>query len=321
MLEKNRNGKYLKNKGRMGTILFLIIINVGLSRNIFYDTLFSLCFALSIVIMAYFQINEYKSGNVSLVYLFAMNLLALIHVLADDGIIFDFLCQCIQVISYLIVLVVGLIFVWIMKYDLKRKFIRSLLITIATIIISYGGLYTTLYSMYFGYGLECFEIDTGMEYSEAALSEDFIFYSADACFGTNLSNITIRYFDYSSEELQTSEYKEKFDGSYNVMRVAKWASLSETIVFAVYISMIIVGYDKDKEGKSNKTILTLLYRITRKGGKLKITCDKNNEKMYFSYKYGKKRHLHSISKEKVNEKEDDSNLVIINVLEGILSKI
>lgn len=137
MLEKYRNCKYLKNKGRMGTILFLIIINVGLSKNMFYDTLFSLCFALSIVIMAYFQINEYKSGNVSLVYLFAMNLLALIHVLADDGIIFDFLCQCIQVISYLIVLVVGLIFVWIMKYDLKRKFIRSLLITIATIIISY----------------------------------------------------------------------------------------------------------------------------------------------------------------------------------------
>lgn len=199
----------------------------------------------------FFLVKECKkTKQISIVYLFGVNVISLINFLWSYNIIFNSYLLWIRAILFLAVVISGLIIAWKGKKGLEQQFIGYLIISLLTVVLNFGGFYEALYSMYFPYELEGFKIEQEMSYSQAITPMDFIYYSGDAFFGTDISDVRIRYIDYTqlnNQESIMSKYVDKYESATKIIQLAKLVSFIESILFIVYISILVMGVDSKKE--------------------------------------------------------------------------
>lgn len=188
--------------------------------------------------------NCKKTKKISKIYLIGINIISVINFLWSSDIILPMYLLIIRGILFLIVLVLGLVVVWRAKTRLAEKFIPYLIVSLLTVILNFGGIYESLYSMYFPYGQEGLEIDQSMTYSQAVMPIDFIYYSADAFFGTDISNVSIKYIDYTKwydKENLEAIHIDKYEGAQITIQIIKMLSLVESMLFIIYISIVVMS--------------------------------------------------------------------------------
>ncbi|MFO1443260.1 hypothetical protein KDN24_08530 [Bacillus sp. Bva_UNVM-123] len=232
---------------KLSGIMLLSLLNILALKPIYLlagyvNTLFLLFGVISI---SFFLIREYlKYQKISIIYVIGINVIALINFLGSPGVIFGICLLWIRFIIFLIPVVLGLFIVWKAKTKIVKHFHTYLILSLFTVILNFGGLYESLYSMYFPYGQENFKIDQEMSWSQVVMPIDFIYYSSDAFFGTNISDVSIKYIDYMelhNDESIMANHKDKYEGAINIIQIAKILSLLESILFIVYISIIVMG--------------------------------------------------------------------------------
>lgn len=73
---------------------------------------------------------------------------------------------------------------------------------------------------------------------------DFIYYSSDNLFGTDLSDVSINYIDYmdyqDTDNIE-SKYLDKSEEAAFSIQLIKIMSLAESLLFILYISIIVLG--------------------------------------------------------------------------------
>lgn len=84
---------------------------------------------------------------------------------------------------------------------------------------------------------------------------DFIYYSADTLFGTDISDVSIRYIDYMDLRDQNnivSRYADQYEKGQIIPQIIKLLSLSESVLFIVYISIIVLGAEEKNAGDTRQ---------------------------------------------------------------------
>lgn len=190
-----------------------------------------------------------------------------------------FIIECIW---YFMIVLVGIYIVYRGKKGSLKKFIMYILVGLCTIVINFAGIYSSLNQMYYRYGYYNFKIDQGMNYSQAVMAIDFIYYSVDCFLGSSISDVRIYPPDYT--ELQDNKstmhiYPDKYDGSERAYAIIRFLSMLESAIFLVYISMIIADISS-KEDRQNEDKLNEMYEKV-----IKIESDieeiKKNAKKYY----------------------------------------
>lgn len=237
-----RNEKY-----KLAVVLFFIFLNIVVFSPVFFGEKFirTAFFIVAFVTMCVLLIRNYKeTDNISRVYLLGINLISLINLIGTDISLFGIIELIIRGIVFLGAVLLELIIVWIAKNKEEKKFLFYLIVSLLAVVINFGGVYQSLYSMYFPYGQEGLKIDQGMEYKQAIMSIDFIYYSADNFFGTDISDVSIKYIDYMKwyeEDAMEAIHIDKYDGAICAIQITKFFALLESTLFLVYISMIIMN--------------------------------------------------------------------------------
>ncbi|KLU57056.1 hypothetical protein EL84_07340 [Paenibacillus sp. VT-400] len=211
-------------------------------------------YVTSIILLLIGLYKNYRVVNkFSLIYLFGINAVSLINILEGNILLRDILQLWFKAISFIAIVILGLILLWKAKTKLLENFNLYLIISLITVILNFGGFYLSLYSMYYPYELQGFKIEQNMSYSQAVMPIDFLYYSADAFFGTDVSDVSLRYNDYMNLTGDTlaSKYKDKYEDANFTISIAKFASIVESILFLVYISIIVLN----AEGIKSKTEL------------------------------------------------------------------
>lgn len=238
-------------------VIVLSVCNLQKSLNLYFNML---SLVLSSVLISILLYREYKnSGKLSIIYIVGINFIVMTDFLRSSGLLFNFYLLFTRAIVYLALIALGIIIVWIAR-TFKKNFIKYLLLSLFMIIFNFGGLYGTLYSLYSPYGQESFEIDQKMSYSQAIMPLDFIYYSSDVFFGTNISDVKIKYIDYLdgyNEESIVSKHIDKYEGASLIIQITKMLSLFESVLFIVYISIIVMSSRGEKEVVSGK----VRYRV------------------------------------------------------------
>lgn len=191
-----------------------------------------------------------KTQKISKIYLIGINIISLINFFGAYNIILPMYLLLIRGVLFSIVLVLGLVVVWRAKTKIAGKFTPYLIVSLFTVILNFGGLYESLYSMYFPYGQEGLKIDQGMTYSQAAMPIDFIYYSADAFFGTDISDVSIKYIDYMKwydKENSEAINIDKYEGARITIQIIKILSLFESMLFIIYISIVVMSAERIKK--------------------------------------------------------------------------
>lgn len=203
------------------------------------------CFVLGIFIFGGLIIINYKlTQRISKTYLVGIIFISLINFYESKDVIFSEELLYVRAGLFLAVVSLGLWVVWIARTKIIEGFMKYLAISLLMVVLNFGGFYESLYSIYFPYGQEGFSIDQGMTYSQAVMPMDFIYYSADTFFGTDISDVRINYIDYMrgyDESSQEKKYIEKYEGAELTNRIIKISSLLESIIYLVYISIIVMG--------------------------------------------------------------------------------
>lgn len=238
----------IKNeKYKLAVVVFFIFLNIvvfffGILGQKIYQNCF---FLVAVVTMCVLLIRNYKeTDNISRVYLLGINLISLINLIGTDISFLGITELIVRGIVFLGAVLLELIIVWIAKNQEEKKFLFYLIVSLLAVVINFGGVYQSLYSMYFPYGQEGLKIDQGMEYEQAIMSIDFIYYSADNFFGTDISDVSIKYIDYMKwyeEGTMEAIYIDKYDGAICAIQITKFLALLESTLFLVYISMIIMN--------------------------------------------------------------------------------
>ena len=235
--------------GVLSIINFLVVVPVYSCEK----CLSTLSLTIGIGWLVYLLCKDYrKKRNIPMIYLLGIVEIACVNFWNSDDVIFPAVCLLIRGILFLIVVVSGVVAIWLIKTRLRKNFFRYLIISLSMVIVGFAGIYGSLYSVYFPYGYEALEIAQGMSWGQVVMPCDFIYYSTDTLFGTDISDVSIRYVDYL--ELQNSDnimskHVDKYEGGKIVTQIAKFLSISESILFIIYISIIVVGV----EGKDGQT--------------------------------------------------------------------
>jgi len=191
-----------------------------------------------------------KSRKISKVYLVAINAISMANFLLSDGVTFNTGYLIFRAVLFMVVVVVGLVVVWIAKKHFKKHFVGYLILSLWTVVLNFGGFYEALYSISFPYGQESFKIDQNMSWSQVVMPVDFIYYSADAFFGTDISDVSIKYLDYMellNEDSIVTKHVDKYDIAIQTIQIAKMFSVIESVLFIVYISIIVMSAENVKE--------------------------------------------------------------------------
>ncbi|SHN83278.1 hypothetical protein SAMN04487896_5257 [Paenibacillus sp. ov031] len=208
-------------------------------------------FLISIIILIIMLIKKCKKDKkISLVYLISINIISVISYVFVSGIWFDVWQLWLKAVIFITIVILGLVVVWKAKTKFVGKFNLYLIISLITVILNFGGFYNSLYSIYFRYGLESFKIEQGMTYPQAIIPSDFIYYSADAFFGTDLSDVSLRYNDHNNlidKNNIASNYIDKYDDANLTIDIVKMFSMLESILFLVYISIIVLNTEGIKK--------------------------------------------------------------------------
>ncbi|WP_252244442.1 MULTISPECIES: hypothetical protein [unclassified Clostridium] len=147
--------------------------------------------------------------------------------------------------------------VYIAKKEFRKNFIKYLLLSIFTVVISFAGIYSSLYDMYFPYGYENFKIDQKMNYSRVVTPTDFIYYSADCFFGRSVSYVKIPipdYTDVQDDRKVAHNYPKMYSNVELVYTAVRIFSMLEAILFVVYISIIVVIMPSKDDEENEKSI-------------------------------------------------------------------
>lgn len=237
-------------------ILFFIInlvVNFSLTSwfindleiKIFLEVLSLLIFITSIICITILLIRHYIiTVNISLVYLTGLNLISMINLICLEGISFGVIQLWFRAIIFITVVIIGLVIVWKVKTKFPVKFNIYLIFSLITVIINFGGFYNSIYSINFQYDLGGFKIDQSMSDERVVMPKDFIYYSADAFFGTDLSDVSLKYIDpnvFLDENNVASYHLDKYDGANVNIEILKITSMIESILFLVYISIIVLN--------------------------------------------------------------------------------
>lgn len=211
-----------------------------------------------VISIIFLLIGVYKTyqrvGGFSLIYLAGINAVSLINILEGNILLRDIFQLWFKAISFIAVAILGLFILWKAKTKLLENFNLYLIISLITVILNFGGFYLSLYSMYYPYELQGFKIEQEMSYSQAVMPVDFLYYSADAFFGTDISDVSLRYNDYMNLTGDTiaSKYKDKYEDANTTISIAKFVSIVESILFLVYISIIVLNAEGIKSKVESK---------------------------------------------------------------------
>lgn len=245
-------------KRKLGLILLLLIVNIFVLVPTYfvekYINTACLLFGVGLLSVLLFKDSQ-KTQRISKIYLIGINTIAMINFLLSYNVVFPIYLLLIRTILFLVVVIFGLIVVWRAKTRIAEKFIPYLVISLLTVVLNFGGLYESLYSMYSPYGQEGLEIDQGMTYAQAIMPLDFIYYSADAFFGTDLSDVSIKYIDYTKwydEDNIEAVHIDKYNGAKITIQIIKMLSLFESMLFIVYISIVVMSAEGIKTARSVK---------------------------------------------------------------------
>ena len=208
-------------------------------------------FTASILVSLFMLIRHYiiRSKMAWAPYV-SLNLIAAIHFLGTSGMDFDRWQLWLRAVVFLLVAISALVLAWVAKTNFIRRFNVYLIVSIMTVILNFGGFYGSIYSMYMPYGLESFKIDQGMSYEQAVMPKDFLYYSADAFFGTDISDVSLRYLDHQ-DLMDADNVASHYIGHYNdanrSIDIVKLFSMLESILFLVYISIIVLNAGASKK--------------------------------------------------------------------------
>ncbi len=208
-------------------------------------------FTASILVSLFMLIRHYiiRSKMAWAPYI-SMNIIAAIHFLGTSGMDFDRWQLWLRAVVFLLVAISALVLAWIAKTNFIRSFNVYLIVSIMTVILNFGGFYGSIYSMYLPYGLESFKIEQDMSSEQAVMPKDFLYYSADAFFGTAISDVSLRYIDPQDlldADKVASKYKDQYKAANRSIDIVKLFSMLESILFLVYISIIVLNAGASKK--------------------------------------------------------------------------
>lgn len=213
----------------LGIILIMILRTTYIVVAQYINTIFlfvSLGFMSVLLIVNYIKVKK-----ISLILLFGIIVNSMIYYLGSNSV--NNICLLwIRAVLFLSTAALGLIVVWIAKTRMVKNFSAYLMLSLLTVILNFGGFYESLYSMYFRYDLEAFKIEQGMSYSQSIMPIDFIYYSGDAFFGTDISDVRIKYIDYielSNKESKMSKHIDKYESATKIVQIAKLVSFLESM--------------------------------------------------------------------------------------------
>lgn len=224
--------------------LYILVIQDVFAQNLHLEVL-CMGVILLLVIGAYKWI---KKKVILLANFVAIICLEVMYLIANDGVIYSVNILAACTILFSVLIIVALYLTW-NGFRVKQRCVPTILICLSMIYITFASLYSSFYSMYSPRGMECFKIEQGMSWEQALLAEDFLYYSGDMMFGTSLSDVSINYID--CYELQEGDPNLEYWGQANIIiHVAKAFSMFETIVFIVYIGIIIIQSKEKEEVRS-----------------------------------------------------------------------
>lgn len=265
--EKQIINKYLKKvykiicteKLKILYVTILIVLSLLLMINtqtIINGIINTVIFSVSTISITISIIRNYKkSKEISNIYLIGINIVSIICFFNFSHMSFHISILLIRAVSFTILVILGLWVVLKAKVIGIKKFNKYFLISLFTVILNFGGIYESLYSMYFPTDQACFKIDQELSYKRVVTNFDFVYYSADAFFGTEISDVKIKYIDYTDyfeKEKVISHYPQNHDKAMVVISIAKMFSLSESILFIIYISMIVMNINSKRIHNNRK---------------------------------------------------------------------
>lgn len=250
-----------KNNLALGALSILVIlITVCLERkfNVYWKFVYAISFFIIIIcILGAYKVYYSKNKKFNRFLIVVLNIIILIdlYMYTIARTIGWFLW--IKVILYLGLVIVCIHMIYIAKREFRQRFVKYLLLNIFTVIISFAGIYSSLYDMYFPYGYKNFIMDQKLNYARIVTSTDFIFYSSDCFFGRNVSYVKMPTPDYT--EVQDDKniahsYPEMYDKVKFVYMIGRLFSMLEAVLFVVYISIIVLIMSSKYEEENEKSI-------------------------------------------------------------------
>ena len=231
-------------------IVGVLLLYRGVIQDIFARGLHLQALGVGIALILMFAAYKWiKAKVISLANFVGIICLEIMYLITNDKALYSANILIVGSILFLVLIIVALYLTW-NGFRAKQKCVLTILICLSMIYITFASLYSSLYSMYSPRGMECFKIEQGMSWEQVLLAEDFLYYSGDMMFGTSLSDVSINYIDYYEfqEGNPELEYLEQAD---IIIHVAKVFSMFETIVFIVYIGIIIIQ-SKEREESRNE---------------------------------------------------------------------
>lgn len=220
--------------GFVFSIWMLISVLLERQLHIYYKLLYVFSF---IGILTYILLNyrrDYiikKSINGVLVGVLNIIIILDLYMYIRSSIIDWFLF--LKILLYVLIIGINVHMVFVAKRKFRKKFIRYLELSIITVVISFAGIYSALYNMYFPYGYEIFKIDQKLNYSRVVMNSDFIYYSADCFFGRSVSYVKIStpdYTDVQDDKSVAHNHPEKFHNVELVYTAIRFFSMVEAML-------------------------------------------------------------------------------------------
>lgn len=249
---------FMNEKVNVGTILLLILVSYITSWSSLKSSdgkANTVCFLLSSIIMFILLFRYYvQRKRFSMACLIGINIISIVYYFGSSYMFISISLLWIRAIIYFTYVILGLVVIWKSRKNLKKYFTQYLILSLVTVILSFSGIYDSLYSMYFRHGQESFKIDQDVSYEQAVMSLDFIYYSTDCFFGTDISDVQINYIDYRGYQDKNnimSRYVDEASWAMRVVDLSKILSTGEALLFIIYISIIVMGIEPINSNTEN----------------------------------------------------------------------
>lgn len=229
-------------------VIAMLVIYPLAVRDIMAENMHLQIFVPGVVIIMGFALYKLqRRKTISVMNYIAIIASEVIYLWTSDGILYSVKALCMFMVMFAIIILVAIGLTGCV-FKAGQRFPWMFAVCLIMIWVTYASFYTTIDSMYSTRGMGCFKLDQGMPYEQMLLAEDYLYYSGDMLLGTELSDVKIDYIDFGDfkgNDLR-NPYREQAD---RMIKIAKVASLSETLVFVVYIGIIIIQsgeWHKDK---------------------------------------------------------------------------
>lgn len=244
VIEKKENILINRNIWNIFLIIVVSAVYINSTRVIFKGWLHLICLFLGLLTLILFAgYRWFKEKRISFLNILAIIGLELRYLKVNDGELYTPIILSILAMIFAFLVTFALKLVWD-AFRVKKGWVVTLILALSLIHITFASLYSSFYAMYSSKNLRCFEINENMSYSQSLLMEDFLYYSGDMLFGTSLSNVRIKYIDIDQLEDDQVPFWPKAD---DVIHIVKLVSLFESVVFIIYIGIIIVRNKEENE--------------------------------------------------------------------------